>query len=110
MPEGFELVELTVLPVPDETYELSIAAFYQNDSDTISIAILQHEPNGEKYSSYEKNSIDPDIYVISETEYYFFTNNNKETVAWDTGTLECTIHTTLSQEELQALVNSMYER
>ena len=52
----------------------------------------------------------PDMYEIAETKHYFSKNNGKETVAWNTCTLECAIHTTPSSEELRALVDSRYER
>ncbi len=55
-------------------------------------------------------NVAPDMYEIAETNSDFSRNNEKETVTWNTCTLECAIHTAPSSEELRALVYSRYER
>lgn len=110
LPEGFELVELVAVPIAEETDKMYITALYQKGHDTVTIMITENEEKNTNYSAFEKNDTSPSICNISGTDYYFFHNNSKETVTWNTSILKCTIHTTLSQEDLQELIESMYER
>lgn len=107
VPEGFELYEAEAIPFPDigktEFHEL-----YQDGDKTISTYIVQR--NVPTTRDYEKDIDAVKIYVAGDVEHYIFDNNGRIAVTWYVGDFECAIQADVSVEEVERMIDSIYER
>lgn len=107
VPEGFELYEAEAIPFPDigktEFHEL-----YQDGDKTISTYIVQR--NVPTTRDYEKDIDAVKMYEAGDVEHYIFDNNGRIAVTWYVGDFECSIRADISVEEVERMIDSIYER
>lgn len=107
VPEGFELYEAEAIPFPDigktEFHEL-----YQDGDKTISTYIVQR--NVPTTRDYEKDIDAVKMYEAGDVEHYIFDNNGRIAVTWYVGDFECAIQADVSVEEVERMIDSIYER
>ena len=58
---------------------------------------------------YEKIDDDPETYIAGDVQHFILKNNLSNTVVWHIGELDCSVSTTLSENELKQIVDSIYE-
>ena len=87
---------------------LQIDATYSDGTDVFAISCIRH--NSQIYDTfYEKDNGEVEIYIAGGTEHYIFSNLKSYTAAWCTGSLECSISTTLPKSDLEKAIDSIYE-
>lgn len=59
---------------------------------------------------YEKDDTDVTTLKINGVTYYFMSNLAQNRVVWSVNQFECSINGTVSYEELEQMVRSIYER
>lgn len=89
--------------------ETEISALYEDNGERlISILILDRELSEAR--TYEKNGNPVIQFHTGDVTHYIFENGEKYTATWYVGTLECSIVTNLSLDDLQKMIESIYER
>lgn len=89
--------------------ETEISALYMDDDErSISILILDREISEAR--TYEKDDNPVIEFNAGDVTHYIFENNGTNTATWYVGTLECSIVADLSLEDLQKMIESIYER
>lgn len=105
IPEGFQVGEQNLYISP-ETGDVSFSLLYEAREKYIMFSADQIV--GENGQTYEKDGTDVEIYPCHEMEYYIFTNNGTNTVAWCTDRVEYSLTTCLDTSELKEILNSIY--
>lgn len=108
MPEGFEIQGDVYVRETSTSPDELFFALYSDGTNYINITIINHFGNIES-RIYEKTADSPEPYLAGNVEHYIFNNTNTLGAAWYVGDLECSIDTTLSQEDLKKVLNSIYE-
>ena len=96
------LTELKVISTPDTR----ICAVYKYEDDCIIITfelISDDAPN-----ILSKDNLDATAYEVGGIKHYLMQNNDRWTVAWVEGSLECSIATSLKETVLRQIVDSIY--
>ena len=109
-PDGFVLNGNVIVQEYPGTTNIDFFALYQNnsDSDSISIGIMKcEEPSSNLI--YEKIDDDPETYIAGDVQHFVLKNNLSNTVVWHIGELDCSVSTTLSENELKQIIDSIYE-
>lgn len=84
-------------------------AFYENDRhEFLSILIIQR--SSQKSRTYEKDVSPVTIYSKNGIDHYIFENNGINSASWYVNSLECSIQTTLSDDDFLKMIDSIYER
>lgn len=84
---------------------IEFSTIYSNDNDYIILQVIQNTHN--KGQIYEKNNNNVEILSVDGIDYYLFSNDLDNVAAWQTGTLECSLSTSLELGELKKLVLSI---
>ena len=105
LPDGFTLLELTVIHIPDRTV---LYSYYSNGEKTISIQIANLKDSSSYY--YEKDESEITLYQRNGVDHYIMTNNGKAVVVWGIGSYECAISGDISVDEAKIMIDSIYER
>ena len=104
MPDGFTLLSLDVETTPNYTRFFTL---YQAGDRTITIRILSMYEDSPLWK-YEKDENQVSIYERNGIEHYIMTNNNNITAVWAYENHECTISGNILQEEIEAMIDSIY--
>lgn len=105
IPQGYTLKEVSVLA--EEPYMFMLAATYVHpEKRTISFDVMTH--SNMSFSTVEKNSGEVEAWTVQGKTYYFMENSKNHTIAWTTEHFECYLGGP-EREELQAMVDSIYE-
>lgn len=103
LPEGYELVELKVVSIPNGR---KIHAKFVNGADgiLISFRVLPFDRD----ATYEK--LDEDVYEYEyyRVKHYIAQNNDSNSAIWIRKNVECTVNTTLEKETICAIISSIY--
>ncbi len=82
-------------------------ASYEADGERLSIDVFALGDPRTVY--YEKDGTELIEYVKGGITHYLYNNNASSCAVWHTGNLECCIVTSLSRDEVIAMVDSLYE-
>lgn len=111
MPEGFKIQG----DVLDRQLSLSKSqqffAIYSDGTNYLTITIVNYVGNPES-RIYEKTAVTPEIYLAGEIDHYIFQNSDnlsQWSAAWYNKKIECVLNTTLSDSDLKAMIDSIYE-
>lgn len=104
LPEGYELVELKVVSIPNGR---KIHAKFVNGEDGILISFRVLSDNKIEYQ-YEKKDQDVQKYEYYRVKHYIARNNDAVSVLWKRKTIECTINTTLEVDTIYTIIHSIY--
>lgn len=111
MPEGFKLQGDVFVEELSAPQNVQFFALYSDGVDSIAISIIQYVSTVEG-KIYEKTGENPIIYTVDDTEYYLFQSSDNFaswSVAWSNGSLEGFINTTLTEDDLEKILDSIYE-
>ncbi len=72
--------------------------------------MLSFDYNTNADSMYEKDDSPVTSLRINGVTYYFMSNNAQNRVVWSVDQYECSINGTVTYEELEQMVLSIYER
>lgn len=106
LPEGFSLQGEILFQEHFMSGNLNFTAPYQSDSDNLLIDIVKYQTSPQK-KIYEKDSTEPTQYSVNGIDFYIFRNISSNTAVWYIGDLECSINTTLSEEILKQVLDSI---
>lgn len=99
LPEGFIQFELT---------ENSKAGFwcagYQLEDKIVQIQV--HRLQNEDWSTFQKNDVDPEVYLWNDTEFYVMENQGQWIASWSSGQYEYAIYG-YSEPELYKMIESV---
>lgn len=62
-----------------------------------------------KSTVHEKDETPVSIYLKNDIEHFIMRNNKSVTATWFVENLECTISGRVSEDELKAMIDSIYE-
>lgn len=108
MPEGFELAELIV----DESllpYNLVFIAFYQRGDDVLSMGADVHIGERQSVGQWQKDEGVPVAYKSGRKIHTITTNCGTPYAVWANGPMECFIYGDISMEELERMIDSLYQ-
>lgn len=106
IPDGYKLSELRSF---SESNDLTFAASYKEDllENFIVVSVISHgKPLGTRT---EKDMLGVVPYRKNNIEHYIMSNEGVLTAAWITDNLECGIVGKISTEEMEAMIDSIYE-
>ena len=112
MPEGFELAQLIV---DDANFlnEITFFALYRDTENTIVLQInvyLEHEDrSSDSFGNIYKDEGDPVPYVAGGVTHLLTTNAGRCVALWSNGPMECFINGAITMEELEQMIDSIYE-
>ena len=108
VPEGFVSEFATVNSFP-EFGETEFSSLYTNkDGQSISILIVKRATV--EVRSYEKDGNPLEEYIAGDVTHYIFENNGQLTAAWYNEFFECSIVTDITLDDLEKILDSIYER
>ena len=107
-PEGFILSGNIIIQEYPAADGIDFIALYKCRTDSISINITKRSDVSHNLI-YEKLPSNPEIHTIGDVQHYLFQNNFTSTAAWRIDDLECAINTTLSEDELILIIDSIYK-
>ena len=105
LPDGFSLLELSIIPSPSRTI-IHVLFGYDKKELTIQVIILSDS----QVHSYEMDDGGVEVYRRNEVEHQLLTNNGKLNVIWTSGNYECAITGDISVDEAKKMIDSIYER
>lgn len=108
MPEGVVIAGDVLIQESVASPDEQFFVLYSDGTHFISITIINHV-GGIESRIYEKAVDSPDTYLAGNIEHYIFNNTNSIGAVWYVDNLECSIDTTLSQQDLEKVLNSIYE-
>lgn len=101
LPDGFTQIDFV------ENSEAGFwCAAYQSGDDLIQIQVQKSQEAS--WSKLQKDSIDPEIYIWNEMEFYFITNMGQLVVTWSSGEYEYLI-SGASEPEIHSMIESIYK-
>lgn len=103
MPEGFEQTELRIDAVPCTTFYASYAC----GERLISVSI--NEINKDGMFIYQKDEEPVDRFFAGGVTHYIMSNLSSGKAVWANGDMECSISGDLSREELERMIESIYD-
>lgn len=106
IPESYALSELRAIPDNEDSL---YAVLYESESSKTPIivsVILHNKPEGMRT---EKDMIGIVTYCKNDIEHYIMGNEGILTAAWLTDKLECNIAGEISEEEIETMIDSIYE-
>jgi len=106
IPEGFEFSGIQVY---DEVIEPISGALYEDQSTNrfIMVSVVIHQKP--KSTVHEKDETPVKTYLKNDMEHFIMRNNKSITATWFVDNLECTISGRVSEDELKAMIDSIYE-
>lgn len=104
VPERFEMSDIYATYI-----ELGIR-FYISFSSIDGYLLMQaSEISPDYYNKIESSQLDYQTLKIHGINYYFVSDVNAEKVTWQNGTIDCQLYGTVSSEELQQMIISIYK-
>ncbi len=104
-PDGYVLEDVDVAETPTRTTFL--ATFINSDQEILVTIVSLSVPSTR---TYEKDGLDVTVYTANGIEHYIMTNLDHANVVWKTETFECSISGTLTLNEAEKMIESIYER
>lgn len=89
--------------------KVKISAIYEYDEGHFNFVIYIYEVPQEETAIYQKDNNTVTEYVECGITYYLMSNNGKYGVGWTNGNAECSIQGDLTLEDLQKMIDSIYE-
>lgn len=102
IPEGFNLVDITVEQTP---ITKRYAAIYKNREQTLRITVQDYLDKIPVYVEQSEGLVEE--YEVSGITYYLFKNNERTQAEWIVDSYECRITGELTIEELKIMINSI---
>lgn len=102
--EGYQLVDVRVEQTPlQDRYN----AIYKNENQVLKITV-RHYLNADPLYIEQSDDL-VEIYEVSGTKYYIFSNHDQTQAAWIKDSFECRILGELTIEELKLMIDSIEE-
>ncbi len=105
IPEEFTLEDVAALESPKK---ITFTAKYSNDDNVIIIEISKIVEGSA--GTYEKDQLDATIFEKNDIQHYIMENNGKLVAIWKTENFECSISGDIGEQELEKMIESIYER
>ncbi len=105
IPDQFETPTIEAIYTP---YSTMIAAIYTNGDEVLIISLASTAGTGSTH--YEKDETEVILYKRNGITHYIMSNSAQYSAVWLSGSYECTIYGTVSEEELKRIIDSIYER
>ncbi len=106
MPDGYVCSETAVKETPQYT---NFFAEYLKGENDLTISINSYLNSDNSFQTYEVQE-GTEVYVSGGIEHYISQNNEYTRVAWVQGRNECAIRCLLSRQEIEKMIDSIYER
>lgn len=106
IPDGYEYSETTVTETPQY---ISFFAKYVMGDDILTICINSYLNSDTSFQIYEIQE-ETEIYVSGGIEHYISQNYEYTRIAWVQGRNECAIRCMLSRDDVEKMIDSIYER
>lgn len=105
IPDGYSLYSVDISETPVKTV---FFARYQKGNEELSISITNIGDGAD--STFEKDGSNVIVYESNGIEHYIMSNIERIKVVWLNGKFECAIAGNISLDDLEQMVNSIYER
>ena len=103
MPEGYSFQEIEFMEAPTRRV-FYVRYINGNQKISMTIALL----SGASTYAHEKNSPDAITYPSNGIDHFIMENMDQITIVWTIGTYECSIRGSISVEEAQNIIDSIY--
>lgn len=105
LPEGFELKELKVTPMPDgQKVYIRFAKCEEF------VTLLYWFSTGMVSAKFEKNDTAVEVYEFAEVTHFIIENEGNLTVIWATDNIECSVATNVDKDTVFDMIKSIYGR
>ncbi|BAK98738.1 hypothetical protein OBV_31290 [Oscillibacter valericigenes Sjm18-20] len=106
IPEGFTFVTMDAYPnIGEPLY----TALYENETTGHTIIVSVNVHKKPQASVQEKDDSQVSVYTAGEIDHYIMENNDVLTATWFADNLECSIMGEISESDMEAMINSIYE-
>jgi hypothetical protein len=106
LPGGFGLDFFQVNERPDYA---KISAQYKNGDKIVTAIVFSYSAVPEARTRHlEKSAGSPTVYARSGIEFYLFDNMERMVATWTDGYVDCEIQGNVSDEEMKAIIDSIY--
>ncbi len=106
IPEDFFFDRVTVTSTPSCN---RFVALYKGETDNLTLCIYSYFEGGE-YSTYEKDKTCVKYYSSGGITHYIMANEGRLKAVWQNNSCECSITGSISEEILERIIDSIYER
>lgn len=107
LPEDFTVEVVEVIPFERDAF-VNFYTLYQDSEHYLLLQIRQITDLHTE--SFEKDKDTVATYTCEGILHYFYTNEDSNCVTWFNGNLECVIDTDMPEDDLRAVIDSIYER
>lgn len=107
IPERFGLIEVIALR---NVNGIEIYAVYEDNGKGVETFTIDYRTvSVEDTTIIEKDSSSTELYDLNRIAHYLITDNGYERAIWQNGELECYVAGMVSRQEMQEIINSIYE-
>ncbi|BAL00315.1 hypothetical protein OBV_31160 [Oscillibacter valericigenes Sjm18-20] len=106
IPEGFTFVTMDAYPNIGESL---YTALYENETKGHTIIVSVNVHQKPQASIQEKDDSQVTVYTAGKIDHYIMENNDVLTATWFADNLECSIMGEISELDMEAMINSIYE-
>jgi hypothetical protein len=106
IPEGFTFVTMDAYP---DLGEPLYTALYENETTGHTIIVSVNVHQKPQASVQEKDDSQVTVYTVGKIDHYIMENNDVLTATWFADNLECSIMGEISELDMEAMINSIYE-
>lgn len=104
LPDGSKLMSLREMPAPSGT---KISAVFQAPNNVIS---LSYRISSETDTKFEKEDSTFEVYDYADISHFIMINDENISIKWIVDSVECSIATDVSKEEVYKIIKSIYKR
>ncbi len=105
----YEQVEMSVIQWK-ELGKVEFYAVYKNDDQILGLSYILREEAEESSATYEKDDRPVEIYISGGVRHYIFHNNAQVIATWYRNNIECMIFSNCSMDDMELIIDSIYER
>lgn len=105
-PEGSSIIRVEENQMDDGKNIMVV--FSLDDHEFLLTAGIYAIPSELPFYEYEKSNSSVEEYYVNNIPHYIMSNNERNTVAWRNGSVECSIQGFLSVDTLKQMINSIY--
>lgn len=106
IPEDYALEDIII---KEETNHLDIVGVYNADRGTVLVRAIVSPISGIPTQGYENENGKSEKYTVGEVEFNITINYNQVRATWIAEDTNCSINGTLSEQELKAMIHSIFE-
>ena len=104
LPEGYELTELKVTPMPNGN---KVVAKFEKDNGNV---LISYRISSEIAIKFEKEDSTVEVFEVADVSHFIMDNGEKLSATWSANGAECSVVAKLEKEDLYEVIKSIYKK